>query len=138
MLLFASLVGGWDKLELWDHTHLELLGLLFLVAIAEVILFKLIVLAGLFPRSSDHYNSEYNDSQEYEDIFYYENDFTTRNYGQWPQSEIIYHQQQPQEQQHIFHHYNDDQDYNSYDVSYNNQFFNNQLTTSTGIFRYVY
>ena len=129
MFLCASLVGGWDKLELWGHMHLELLGLLFLVVIAEVILFKLIVLADLFPRSFDHYNSEYSDSQEYEEIIYYESDFTTRNNGQWPQSEIT----TQEEQQQIFHHqhYNNSQDDNSYDVSYNNQF-------STGIFRYVY
>lgn len=135
MLVFASLIGGWDKLELWGHTHLELLGLLVLVCIAEVILFKLAILAGLFPRSYDHQNitPSYNDTPEYDEIIYYEPDLLlTTNQGEWPQSETVYHQTQSAEEQQMLHHYNNP------DISYNNQIFNNQLSNSTGIFRYVY
>ncbi|XP_065368703.1 uncharacterized protein LOC135961134 [Calliphora vicina] len=136
MILQASLIGGWEKLELWGHTHLALLGLLVMVCILEVILLKMTTSAGLFT-SPHHYDPDYDDSGEYEEDIYYE-DLPT-NYDQWARRQMRYrHQQQEQErqiiqqQQSLYYNYDDATEQN------NHHLLNNYHSNSTEVFRFVY
>lgn len=140
MILQASLIGGWEKLELWDHTYMALFGLLILVCILEVILLKITTSAGLFTRPHHHYDSDYDDSGEYEEDIYYED--ITSNYDQYARRQMRYrHQQQEQERQQYQYQNQQQQQYyyNYYDQNpQNNYFFNNYHTHSTDVFRFVY
>ncbi|KAI8127152.1 hypothetical protein CVS40_2653 [Lucilia cuprina] len=136
----ASLIGGWEKLELWDHTHLALLGLLMLVCILEVILLKMTTSAGLFTRPH-HYDPDYDDSGEYEEDIYYEE--LSNNYDQWARRQMRYRQQQQQhlqEEQERLNMLQQQNQYNYYDYpsDQNNYFLNNYHTNSTEVFRFVY
>ncbi|KNC26129.1 hypothetical protein FF38_12233 [Lucilia cuprina] len=133
MILQASLIGGWEKLELWDHTHLALLGLLMLVCILEVILLKMTTSAGLFTRPH-HYDPDYDDSGEYEEDIYYEE--LSNNYDQWARRQMRYRQQQQQhlqEEQERLNMLQQQNQYNYYDYpsDQNNYFLNNYHTNST-------
>lgn len=138
MILQASLIGGWENLELWNHTHLALIGLLVMVCVLEVILLKMTTSAGLFTRPH-HHDPDYDDAGEYEEDIYYE-DLST-NYDQWARRQMRYRQRQ-QEQEVIQHRQIQYSSYNTsdYDNSNegNNYFFNNYYSTSTEVFRFAY
>lgn len=93
MILSASLIGGWDKLELWNHTHALLVALLFMVCSVEVVVWKMT--NSLFTRSN-HFmepDSDYTGSDEFEDEnIYYEN--LNSNYDQ-----MVHRRQREQQRQ---------------------------------------
>lgn len=125
MILTASLVGGWHKLELWDHTHALLLGLLFIVCALEVILWKMTT--SLFNRSHQDmdYEGDYEGADEYEEDIYYEN--LQSNYDQIARRQQRYRQRQQQEELQLF-------SFNHTTPPHNSIY--NGHSSAAGVFRY--
>ncbi|XP_059225455.1 uncharacterized protein LOC106081452 [Stomoxys calcitrans] len=93
MIITPSLIGGWDKLELWDHTPALLIALLVMVCTMEVVLWKMT--NSLFTRSNHfiEHAADYTGSDEYEDEnIYYEH--LSNDYDR-----MVYQRQREQQRQ---------------------------------------
>lgn len=96
--LQASLIGSWEKLELWGNTHLALFAFITLVCILEAVLLKLTTSARLFT-GPHHYDFEYENTDENEDDIYDE-EFTI-HYNEWVRPQLEFRSMQQETESHI-------------------------------------